>query len=116
MGVVFGDFSFLHNKNIIKQKIWKGSAVILHRCDKFLMGSSRGYYMSRIYNLTHRGVSELVTCKASYEESLILHCNHFLQEWEKIVTLSDWHKSRVSMLKILTLGKFSHTFFWFVNK
>ena len=33
------------------------------------------------------------------------HCKYFLQEWEKIVTLSAWHKSRVSMLKIFDIGK-----------
>ena len=36
--------------------------------------------------------------------------NIFLQDLEKIVTLSDWHKSSVSMSTFLTLRKFSHTF------
>ena len=49
-------------------------------------------------------------CRRYYLNNTKQHYKHFCQKLEKIVTLSDRHKSRVSMSKMLTLRKFSHNF------
>ena len=35
--------------------------------------------------------------------TLIIAAGRFIQEWKKLVTLFEWHKSRISMLKIFDI-------------